>query len=159
MNLFFSTQVSINVNGFLTKPFQARRGLRQGDPLSPLLFNLAFDPFLRLIDQDASFQGFNFAPPQFVEPPPPHPPYSNIPSASTPPAVKALAYADDVLVILSSFQDFDRLQAAISTYAAASNAHLNYNKTQAFSLSGATLPEWQQFLTDHHISTCVVFGH
>ncbi|KAG1142122.1 hypothetical protein G6F38_007956 [Rhizopus arrhizus] len=153
MNLFFSTQVSINVNGFLTKPFQAQRGLRQGDPLSPLLFNLAFDPFLRLIDQDASFQGFNFAPPQFVEPPPPHPPYSNIPSASTPPAVKALAYADDVLVILSSFQDFDRLQAAISTYAAASNAHLNYNKTQAFSLSGATLPEWQQFLTDHHIST------
>jgi hypothetical protein len=34
----------------------------------------------------------------------------------------------------------------------ASNALLNYSKTQAISLSGAPLPSWQDFLTTHHIT-------
>ncbi|KAG1442792.1 hypothetical protein G6F56_010922 [Rhizopus delemar] len=140
--------------------------LHKGDPLSPLLFNIAFDPFLRLISSDSTFQGYSFS----------NPPEeasrgdnssgdnspgdgssgddsfsASVPATDTPPPVKILAYADDVLVLLHSPSDFFRLQWAVNIYTSASNALLNYSKTQALSLSGASLPTWQQFLVSNNI--------
>ncbi|KAG1532813.1 hypothetical protein G6F51_012925 [Rhizopus arrhizus] len=137
INLFFGSKIQINVNGFLTTEFTQGRGLRQGDPLSPLLFNLAFDPFLRSILQEPSFEGFVFSPPT------PNP-YCVLPPAP----VKALAYADDVLVFLQSPPDFPCLRQLYNTYAAASNARLNISKTEAFSLSGRSSLQWQEFLQE-----------
>lgn len=51
-------------------------------------------------------------------------------------AAKISAYADDTFVFLSNHDDFHRLQHAVIIYSAASNAHLNYQKTEATSLSG-----------------------
>ncbi|KAG1585510.1 hypothetical protein G6F46_014848 [Rhizopus delemar] len=59
-NLFFENAVRININGHFTNRVDQRRDLRQGDPLSPLLFNIALEPFLRHILQDSFFQGFQF---------------------------------------------------------------------------------------------------
>lgn len=88
LNLFSSTQIQPNVNGFLTTPLSQLRRLRQGDPLSPLLFNIAFDPLLRAINNDPRIHGFSF---------PPDPA-----TGSFPPPVKILAYADDTLVALNN---------------------------------------------------------
>lgn len=45
ITLFFSTNIEVNMNGYLSsRPIHQQRGLRQGDPLSPLPFNTAFDP-------------------------------------------------------------------------------------------------------------------
>ena len=139
--LFFGTQIRINVNGHLTDSVQQKRGLRQGDPLSPLLFNFAFDPFLRSILQHNAIQGFNFST------------LINTNSTTPPPPIKIMAYADDVVLFLRDQADFLSLQTLIETYAQASNAKLNYNKSQAFSLSGSPLPDWSSILANHQITS------
>lgn len=68
-------------------------------------------------------------------------------------SVKIIAYyADDTLVTFCTQDDFHHLQIILSKYMNASNALLNYNKTQALSLSGASHPIWQAFLQDHGIT-------
>jgi hypothetical protein len=58
--LFFTTDLRLNINGFLSLPVRQRRGLRQGDPISPVLFNLAFEPLLQSLLRDSSFLTWPF---------------------------------------------------------------------------------------------------
>ncbi|CEP12746.1 hypothetical protein [Parasitella parasitica] len=60
MSLFFGNNVQVNVNGFFSSSVSQKRGLRQGDPLSPFLFNLALEPLLLLIQQDNSIKGYEY---------------------------------------------------------------------------------------------------
>ncbi|GAN11057.1 conserved hypothetical protein [Mucor ambiguus] len=55
--LFSSTTSTVSVNGFLSPSFQQGRGLRQGDPLRTLLFNIAFNPLLRAIKNHSNITG------------------------------------------------------------------------------------------------------
>lgn len=47
--IFKSTRTSVLVNGVPTKEFSPNRGLRQGDPLSPLLFNLVAEVLHKML--------------------------------------------------------------------------------------------------------------
>jgi hypothetical protein len=136
IGLFFDNRVRININGHFTDTVIQRRGLRQGDPLSPVLFNMVLEPLLRHILQDQSFQGFVF---------------SNSADMAPLPALKVIAYADDVCVFLSSHTDFHKIQEHLNTYGRMSNAKVNIGKTEAISLSGRPSDSWQELLIRNDI--------
>ncbi|KAG1037204.1 hypothetical protein G6F43_012909 [Rhizopus delemar] len=134
--LFFGTSMRVNVNGHLTPPVPLGRGLRQGDPISPLLFNLAIDPLVKAIDASPQIRGFS-------------PPSLSLPNIRQPlcgPAplrpLKVLAYADDLQIFLRDAADLDAFQSLIQCYNRASNAKMNYDKTVAFSVSGVPHESW-----------------
>ncbi|KAG1039990.1 hypothetical protein G6F43_012387 [Rhizopus delemar] len=60
--LFFSTTMKVNVNGHSSSPVSLGRGLRQGDPISPLLFNLVIEPLVKSIAYSPRVHGFCFPP-------------------------------------------------------------------------------------------------
>ncbi|KAI9349361.1 hypothetical protein BD770DRAFT_461811, partial [Pilaira anomala] len=53
------THLRLNINGvFFSHPIPRDHGLRQGNYISTILFNLAFEPLFRKILSDSSFSGF-----------------------------------------------------------------------------------------------------
>lgn len=142
-HLFFNTQLSININGYLSKPCHQQRGLRQGDPLSPLLFNLALEPFLRSLLSSSQLRGFDFAIPNS--------PLASSHLGSIPPTLKTLAYADDVLIFVSDPAEIQHIMTIIDHYCKASNAKLNHQKSMVVALNGRVSPEWRQGFSDQGI--------
>jgi len=149
--LFFNTQVHLSINGTLSAPFQQGRGLRQGDPLSPLLFNMMIDPLIRQIANTTTIRGYK----------PWAKYYADLPHDMDPDtSIKIMAYADDMVVLLQDPKEWTALQNIYEIYAKASNARLNVNKTEFISMSGHAWPQWKKMQRsidagwhDRHAST------
>jgi hypothetical protein len=50
-NLFSRQEAHILDSGYISNSFRVERGVRQGDPLSPLLYVLAFEPMLKQLER------------------------------------------------------------------------------------------------------------
>lgn len=55
-----STSFSLMINGSLCRFFKGEKGLRQGDPISPLLFVICMEYLSRILKEVSRYQGFNF---------------------------------------------------------------------------------------------------
>jgi hypothetical protein len=89
-----------------TSPVDIRRGTLQGDPLSPLLFDLMVEPLIRWLR--ASDKGYDIA--------------------SCGLKLASKWYADDGTLITNSVEDMTSLLGIIQQFSAWSGIHLNANK-------------------------------
>ena len=109
------------VNGYLSSRIDIHRGVRQGCPLSPLLYVLSFKPLASAIGQNPIIQG--------------------VPTVddSLRDSIKVSSYADDMTVFLTTETSFQALNDELTVYNFASGAHLNREKSV-----GLWLGKWKR---------------
>jgi hypothetical protein len=112
-NIFGSRTSSILLNGVPGKTFHCRRGVRQGDPLSPLLFVLAADLLQSLVNR-AVDQGI-----------------LNLPVPCTSDThFPIIQYADDTLIIIEgSLNQLQVLKDLLTVSPATTGLKVNYQKS------------------------------
>ena len=121
IRLFYtSPHASVIVNGFRAPSFVVGRGVRQGCPLSPLLFAIILEPLLDAIREHPSFKGIK------------------IPFSSK--SVKISCFADDSTPLILDENDFNILYQILDTFANASGLRLNKDKVKGLWLSKTAIP-------------------
>jgi hypothetical protein len=108
-DLYMDTSSQVKVNGFLSGAIPIRCSLRQGCPLSMILFALCLDPLLHSITQKLS--GYRVG--------------------RTLARTAVVAYADDVVVFLTSPAEIQELETILAAYTAATGAQVNVAKSKA----------------------------
>ena len=111
MDIYEGSFFRVETAGGLIGEIPQERGVKQGCPLSPLLFNLAIEGLIRGIEC-SSGKGYPF---------------------SEDLAVETLAYADDLAIASSSEEDIQVMLTRLEEFA--SWAHLRFNVAKCASLS------------------------
>jgi hypothetical protein len=110
--------VCVQVNDNLGHFFQTRKGLRQGDPLSPILFNLVADMLAVLIERSKGLGFFDGLVPHLVED-----------------GLSVLHYADDMILFLDDDLEKARgLILVLSAFEKLSGLKINFIKVNYSSL-------------------------
>lgn len=104
------------MNGEASTPFKVTRGVRQGDPMSCLLFDLAIEPLACMIRQ-SELKGFAIP--------------------GLPDRILVSLFADDTTAYLSSDDDFSDLTDILKKWCIASRAKFNEDKTQLIPIGTA----------------------
>uniref|UniRef100_A0A3Q2DQB8 ribonuclease H n=1 Tax=Cyprinodon variegatus TaxID=28743 RepID=A0A3Q2DQB8_CYPVA len=94
--------------GKISKRIEMKSGVKQGDPLSPLLFNLAMDPLIRRLDKGG--RGFMV----------------------TGNKITSLAYADDLVIISDSWGSMQRNLKIMEEYLQNVGLRINIKKCGGF---------------------------
>ena len=108
--LYANAATKVAINGVLSEPFQVRRGIRQGDPLSCPIFDLAIEPLACMIREDNNIKGFA------------------IPGLEKP--IKVNFFADDTSLYLSKANSFQYAQQLLNNWCKISGAKFNIEKTE-----------------------------
>ena len=117
--LYKNAEGLVKVCRSLSAPFPFRKGIRQGCPMSGLLYSIAIEPFLHLSRQNLRDSGFT------------------LPNTGT--KVSVSAYADDISIFVSSDSGFDTIERVYNIFSTSSNACLNHEKSQ-----GLWLGSWSR---------------
>ncbi len=113
-NIYKNSRCSVKVGSKLTQPFKCEKGVRQGDPLSPLLFNLYINGIFDSL-REAGCDPVTLS------------------NDSDP--INALAYADDLVLISTSKTGLQKALYATAEYCSKWKLEINYKKTKCMTLS------------------------
>src|SRR4051812_37118004 len=118
----FSSYMSVLVNGSATKDFKVRRGLRQGDPMSPFLFVLAMEGLTALTKNSVEvgdFKPFKYGENDFVD---------------------ILQFADDTIILGEpTYDNLWSLKVLLRGFEFVSGLKINFYKSNFF---GTHIGEW-----------------
>ena len=107
----------VKVNGALSAPVKQGRGVRQGCPLSPLLYVLVIEPLAVALRRDRVFVGLQ------------------IPGSGGQ-AAKVMQYADDTTVLVSSDRDLESVMVQVDKYCRGSGSKVNFKKSAVMVTEG-----------------------
>jgi hypothetical protein len=113
--------VAIKVNDGVGRYFQTRKGLRQGDPLSPMLFNIVADMLAIMIKRakvDGQIEGLI---PHLVDG-----------------VLSILQYTDDTILSMEhDIKKAQNLKLILATFEQLLGLNINFHKSELFCLGGA----------------------
>lgn len=125
---------SILINRKPTKPFSAKKGLRQGDPMSPFWLGIGMESHPRHLQQLQTQPNFNF-----------HPKCEKV-------AITHLMFADDLLMFSrADIQSVQMFFAAFNQFSEASRLEANIDKSKIY-IGGVSNVEREAMVADVHIS-------
>jgi hypothetical protein len=118
-NILHSGSSSVLLNGVPGKSFHCRTGVRQGDPLSPLLFVLAADLLQSIINKAKQLN--------LIKLPLPDRCGHDFP---------IVQYADNTLLIMEACpKQLFFLKGILNTFAASTDLRVNYNKSSIYPIN------------------------
>jgi hypothetical protein len=116
--LYKNAHTRIAINGVLSAPFQVTRGVRQGDPLSCLLFDLAIEPLACALRNSDKIRGYN------------------IPGITD--KIIVNLYTDDTTIYLNESDKYSDLETILTKWCYASGAKFNLEKTEIIPIGTKT---------------------
>ena len=108
--------MAIKVNDDIGRYFQTKKGLRQGYPLSPILFNIVADMLTIMIERTKTDGQIEAVVPHLVDA-----------------GLSILQYADDTILFME--HDLDKaanLKLILSTFEQLSGLKINFHKSELF---------------------------
>ena len=108
--LYRNARTTVAINGVFSDTFRVTRGVRQGDPLSCPLFDLAIEPLACCIRADLNIKGIV------------------VPGIEN--AIKITLFADDTNLFLSRDDRLDYIQRTLDKWCEVSGARFNIEKTK-----------------------------
>lgn len=126
-SIFQSIHISVLVNGSPTSEFSPSRGLRQGDPLFPLLFNLVgqiLHHMIRTAKEIGKFQGISVG-------------HDNI-------TFTHLQFADDTLLFVNGDDDsINNIKSILLAFQLLSGLKINFQKSELLAMNYPTHKQMQ----------------
>ena len=116
--LYQNAHTQVAINGVLSHPFKVTHGVRQGDPLSCPLFDLAIEPLACKLRNDPEVHGLS------------------IPGLKDKLVINL--FADDTTLYLSDKDSFDTIEPKLKAWCDTSGAKFNIEKTEIIPLGTQT---------------------
>jgi hypothetical protein len=111
-------RVAVNLNGELGPYFKSYKGLRQGDPLAPFLFNLVADRLSAMLDRASENDNLMGVIPHLVDG-----------------GLTHLQYTDDTMLFIQpTQQNITTLKFLLFCFEEVSGMKINYNKSEVFTM-------------------------
>jgi ribonuclease HI len=107
--LYEKASTSVIVNGVIPKGIEVKRGVRQGDPMSCLLYNIAIEPLACAV-RSSKLKGYKIK--------------------NTSVKILISMFADDTLIYMNAKDDYKVLEKIIEIFCLASTAKFNKEKTE-----------------------------
>ena len=108
-DIYKKTKCAVKIDGKITDFFEFTKGVRQGCPLSPLLFNLYINDIFEMIDKNTPVS------PELKERNP----------------INVLMYADDLIMIAESQDQLQKNMTLLNDYCVNWNLEINSKKTKS----------------------------